>query len=198
MGNEQLFLIYILLEAATWFIVSNICIARAHVIRHELGHIMEYEKYVDVKAYPAIIHVKPHTRISPFYRMQAKVMGVQIKEDIDEWMEIKEGEKNRVRGMAEMPGKLTNPDVVKRLALGGIKNDLRGIFWYNVCTAFLLMLERAVFVYCLHMPVAMPDMGNVLLVLGAILWLLAEAIAFLLSGKNEGDLYFYIHPEKWN
>lgn len=198
MGNEQLFFIYILVEAVTWFIVSNICIARAHVIRHELGHIMEYEKYVDVKAHPAIIHVKPRTRISPFYRMQAKVMGVQIKEDIDEWMEIKEGEKNRVRGMAEMPGKLTNPDVVKRLALGGIKNDLRGIFWYNVCTAFLLMLERAVFVYCLRMPVTMPSIGNLLLVLGVIIWLLAEVFAFLLSGKDEGDLYFYIHPEKWN
>lgn len=28
-------------------------------------------------------------------------------------------------------------------------------------------------------------------------WFLTDTIAFLLSGKHEGDFYFFRHPEKW-
>lgn len=31
----------------------------------------------------------------------------------------------------------------------------------------------------------------------ATVWFLTDTIAFLLSGKHEGDFYFFRHPEKW-
>ena len=193
----NLIMTYLMAEILAELFFGIIFPVLTHTMRHELGHATEYLKQLepdDEKMHP-IIHIGKHVIVTPLMKLQAKVSGIEIKRDVREYMEVKENE-SCCSGITEMPADMDDTSI-KKVACAGVKNNYFSILLYEVVVYYVMFQIRLIWVKGFGMSPDIIDFRILFMFFTATVWFLTDTIAFLLSGKNEGDFYFFRHPEKW-